>query len=125
MPRADAAYITSTTDLSVHQQSTCVIGRSKVCATTVHKITGQPRTCPEVAIVKATQQGAAPVRRGSRLECTGWGTHWRNLANTTETFVCGCDAALRQITLITSFVNVFIYLFNSKQKTHRAHTNAR
>ena len=28
-----------------------------------------------------------------------WGAHWRHLANTTEPFVCGGDAALRQISL--------------------------
>ena len=30
-----------------------------------------------------------------------WGAHWRHLANTTETSVCGGDAALSQITLTT------------------------
>jgi len=35
----------------------------------------QPRTCcicPTVNILKATQQGAEPVRRGRCLECTRW-----------------------------------------------------
>jgi len=31
------------------------------------------------------------------------GTHWHNLANTTEPFVCGGDAAFRQITLTTCY----------------------
>jgi len=31
------------------------------------------------------------------------GSHWRHLANTTEQSVCGGDAALCQITLITCF----------------------
>jgi len=57
-----------------------------------------------VDILKATQQGAAPVRCGWRLECTRWGAHWRHLANTTEPSVCGGDAALCQMTLCTRCV---------------------
>jgi len=30
-----------------------------------------------------------------------WGAHWRHLKNTTEPSMCGGDAALCQITLIT------------------------
>ena len=30
-----------------------------------------------------------------------WGAHWHHLANTTEPFMCGGDAALCQITLAT------------------------
>jgi len=33
---------------------------------------GRPRTCPAVDVLKATQQGAAPVRCGCRLGCTMW-----------------------------------------------------
>jgi len=43
---------------------------------------GHTRTCPAVDILKATRQGAAPVRCGCRLRCTRWGAHWRDLANT-------------------------------------------
>ena len=35
------------------------------------------------------------------LSCHIWGVHWRNLANTTELFLYGGDAALCQITLTT------------------------
>ena len=42
---------------------------------------GHAWTCPAVDILKATQQGAAPVRCGCRLGCTEWGEHWRYLAN--------------------------------------------
>jgi len=34
-----------------------------------------------------------------------WGAHWRHLANTTEPFVCGGDAALCQITLTSCYVS--------------------
>jgi len=32
-----------------------------------------------------------------------WGAHWRHLANTTEPSMCGDDAALCQIILITCY----------------------
>jgi len=35
--------------------------------------------------------------------CIRWGAHWRHLANTTEPFVCGGDAACCQITLTTCY----------------------
>jgi len=35
--------------------------------------------------------------------CIRWGTHWRNLANTTEPPVCYDDTALCQITLTTCY----------------------
>ena len=64
---------------------------------------GRPRTRPNMSvdILKATQQGAEPVRCGCRLGCTGWEAHWRHLANTIEPHVCGGDAACCQITLTT------------------------
>jgi len=55
------------------------------------------RTCPVVDILKATQQGAAPVQCGCRLGWTRRGAHWRHLANTIEPSVCGGDATLCQI----------------------------
>ena len=57
------------------------------------------RTCPAVDILKATQQGAAPVKCGCRLGRTRWSAHWRNLANRAEPSLCGGDAALCQMTL--------------------------
>ena len=33
--------------------------------------------------------------------CIRWGTQWLNVANTTETSICGGDAAFSQITLTT------------------------
>jgi len=51
-------------------------------------------------ILKATEQGTAPVGCGCQLGCTIWGCiYWRNLQNTTEPSVCDSDAALCQITL--------------------------
>jgi len=50
-----------------------------------------------VDILKATQQGVEPVRRGRRLGCIKWGVHWRHLVNTTEPSVCLGDVALCQI----------------------------
>jgi len=47
--------------------------------------------CPDMSavdILKATQQRTEPVR----CECR-WGAYWRYLANTTEPYVYGCDAA--------------------------------
>jgi len=41
---------------------------------------GHVRTCPTLDILKATKQGAAPVRCGFRLAFTRWGEHLRNLA---------------------------------------------
>jgi len=38
---------------------------------------------------------------GPRKHVLDGGAHWRHLANTTEPSVCGGDAALGQITLIT------------------------
>jgi len=35
--------------------------------------------------------------------CPHWRTHWRHLANTTESCFCGGDAALCQITLTTCY----------------------
>jgi len=32
------------------------------------------------------------------------GSHWRNLVNTTELYMCGGDAALCKITMNTCFV---------------------
>jgi len=52
---------------------------------------GHAWTCPVVDILQATRQGAAPVRCGCRLGCTGWIAHWCNLANTIQLSVCGCD----------------------------------
>jgi len=48
-----------------------------------------------------------------------WGAHWRNLANTTEPSVCGCDAALSQITLTTcwSFL-ITVYQVSEKKILH-------
>jgi len=50
---------------------------------------GHPWTCPavDIGLLKATYRksaGAETVRCGCRLECTRWGAHWRNLANTNE-----------------------------------------
>jgi len=53
---------------------------------------GHARTCPVVDIVKATQQGAGPVRCGCRLGCTRWGhigITWRIRLNRL------CAAAMR------------------------------
>ena len=49
-----------------------------------------------------------PARCGCRSGCIlDTGARWRNLANTTDPSVCGCDAALRQINpkfgLLTTF----------------------
>ena len=41
----------------------------------------------------------------------GWRVHWRHLANTTEPSVCGCDAALCQITLSTCFLQITAVFF--------------
>jgi len=57
-----------------------------------------------VDILKATQQGAEPVRFGCR-----WGAYWRNLANTIELSVYVGDAALCQITLTTCFSIQTVY----------------
>ena len=46
------------------------------------------------------------TRVGPRIACIRWGAHWRNLANTIETFMCGDDAACCQITLATCFLLV-------------------
>jgi len=45
-----------------------------------------------VDILEVTQQGAAPVWCGCRLECTRCAAHWRNLASTTEP---SCAVAMR------------------------------
>jgi len=37
-----------------------------------------------------------------------WGAHWHHLKNTTESSICGGDAALCQITLITCY-DFFVY----------------
>jgi len=71
---------------------------------------GHARTCPAVDILKATQQGAAPVRCGCRFGCARWGAHWRHLANTIEPSVCGGDAALCQITLTTLLLLLLLLL---------------
>ena len=63
---------------------------------------GMHGTCPNmpaVDILKATQQGVESVQCGCRLGCSRWGAHSRNLANTTEPFICSSDVALCQITL--------------------------
>ena len=67
---------------------------------------GRPSTCRThqvVSILKAIQQGAALVWYRRRLGCTRWGAHWCNLVNTTEPFVCGGEAALRQISMNTCY----------------------
>jgi len=46
------------------------------------------------------------------LSCHIWGVHWRNLANTTELFLYGGDAALCQITLTTCYHLFFGYFLN-------------
>ena len=69
-------------------------------------VSGHARTCPAVDILKATQQGAAPVRRGCRLKCTTWGAHWRHLVNAIEPSLYGSDAALCQITLTSYAVGL-------------------
>jgi len=40
---------------------------------------------------------------GLKEACIRWGAHWHHLANTTKPSMCGCDAALCQITLTTCF----------------------
>ena len=62
---------------------------------------GHTRAWPAVGILKAIQQGAAPVRCGYRLGRTSWGTDWRRLVNTIESSVCGGDVATCQISLTT------------------------
>ena len=65
---------------------------------------GHPKTRHVSAastVLEVTQQGQK--RYGANVD---WGVldgyaRWRNLANTTEPSICGSDAALRQITLIT------------------------
>jgi len=39
-----------------------------------------------------------------------WGAHWRHLANTTEPSMCGCDAALCQITLTSCSFSVHYFV---------------
>ena len=43
-------------------------------------------------------------RVGPRKHVLDGGTHWLNLANTTESSVCSDDAALCQITLATFYL---------------------
>jgi len=60
---------------------------------------GHAGTCPAVDILKATQQGAEPVRCGCRLGCTRWEC---TLAQPGEyELVYGGDAVLCQITFTT------------------------
>jgi len=65
---------------------------------------GRSRTCPHMPGGRYTQSdsaGAAPVRYGCRFGCTGWDARRRHLENTTKPSVCGGDAALCHIALIT------------------------
>ena len=41
-----------------------------------------------------------------RMPIGGGGAHWRHLANTSESSVCGGDAALCEITLTTCFMQI-------------------
>jgi len=54
-----------------------------------------------IDVLKVTHQGAAPVWCGCRVGCAIWDAYLRHLANATEPFVSGGDAALCQITLTT------------------------
>ena len=60
---------------------------------------GRPRTCPDIS------------GSGGRYSLLSWGVldrgaHWCKLANTTEPSVCGGDAALSQITLTLSVMQI-------------------
>jgi len=72
---------------------------------------GHDRTCPAVDILKATQQGAAPVPDAD-WDVLDRSAHWRIRLN------CPCAAAMRpcQITLTTYlycyFITVFCVLLN-------------
>jgi len=55
---------------------------------------GNAQTCLPVDILKAGQQGAAPVWCRCWLVCTRWGAHWRHLANTSELSLCVGDVKL-------------------------------
>jgi len=51
-----------------------------------------------------------------------WGSHWRNLANTTEQSVWGGDAALCQITFTTCYR--MAYTYGRDQTTETAKLNS-
>jgi len=53
---------------------------------------GHAQVCPEVDILKATQQRATSVQCGCQMWCTR-GAHCRNLVNTSEPSVCHGQAA--------------------------------
>jgi len=63
-------------------------------------VVGQQNTYGRVSVISASK-GRCPGNHFC-LSIYG-GEHWRQLANTTGPFVCGGDAALCQITVITCY----------------------